>query len=194
MCVKCICHRAVCVSCFQVFVVGLPDSKLHPIFKPSALVGTPSTGAATTGGGAAAKKKSERDTFRSSSNENAVECDLESFNNCPGSANLVACLRSGGNSHASDGNEASGKGNFQSGICACFTHALECFSGDQKACPGRQSIEGAAKAKGCEITRRRPSIDEKVSIISGDSEDQSHGGDSAPLTTAKMSQDLNKVL
>ena len=182
-----------CASCVQVFAVGLPDSKLHPIFQQSAPVGTRTIGVVATSG-EAANKKSKRDTIYGTSDESAVECDLDYFNRCPGSANLVACLRSGGDRNARDENVASGKGNVQSGTCGCFTRALECFSGDQNTCPGRPSIEGAAKAKGCEIPHHRPLIDKKASPIGGVSEVQSHGGDSAPLTTAEMRQDLNKAL
>jgi hypothetical protein len=152
---------------FQVFIVGLPDSKLHPLFQQSAL-GTSKADNRQTNRMAATSDESGNARIsgdallHSASNENIVECDWEAFNRCPGSANLVACLHS-----STTDKDLSGS------TCRCFTRALECFHGDQKACPGRPSIDGAAKAKGC-TTIRASSVDARTNDIDGGSEVHGH--------------------
>jgi hypothetical protein len=181
------CLRAIfsCISviahacCIQVFVVGLPDGKLHPLFQQGATTSPVASDRAAAAGAAAGE--GEKGAPRGKVAENALGCDLEVFNVCPGSAGLVACLRGGsGSSEALGG-----------GACGCFARALECFAGDQQDCPGRPSVEAAAQARGCHVTRSA-AIDDGESIADVDT-GESNEKATEPFAKAAMSQDPSKA-
>jgi hypothetical protein len=132
-------HKEVSLRLAEVVIRGLPSSKTHPIVLPA----RPGPASYHPGG------VSESDY----GGGNQQQCDLETYNRCPGNIGLVACLTGGSTgikankAAAAVGSERLEEGGSSS--CACLERALRCFEGKQRGCPGASVISDLVTKHKC---------------------------------------------